>query len=154
MGGGTWEKAPRESSWWVRSADCCGCPAAAVEPGPRSYWETPGEKRKTHRTREGAHLTPLSHCCSVGTCITMVMPLLALVFLRWLCNSLVVPSWKVLGRAPRSMVNSGVLSSNRAISTTWAACRRGHTHRHTLIMLGSELHSSALRSAAGRELMI
>lgn len=84
----------------------------------------------------------------------MVMPLLALVFLRWLCNSLVVPSWKVLGRAPRSMVNSGVLSSNRAISTTWAACRRGHTHTHTQIMLVSELDSSALRSAAGRELMI
>lgn len=29
-----------------------------------------------------------------------------------------------------------------------------HTHRHTLIMLVPELHSSALRSAAGRELMI
>lgn len=62
----------------------------------------------------------------------MLMPLLALVFLRWLCSSLVVPSWKVLGRAPRSMVNSGVFSSNRAISTTWAACRCGHTNKHNV----------------------
>lgn len=67
-----------------------------------------------------------------AVCITMLMPLLALVFLRWLCSSLVVPSWKVLGRAPRSMVNSGVFSSNRAISTTWAACRCGHTNKHNV----------------------
>lgn len=43
-------------------------------------------------------------------------------FLRWLCSSLVAPSWKVLGSAPSSMVNSGVFSSNSAIRTTWAAC--------------------------------
>lgn len=50
--------------------------------------------------------------------------LLLLEFFRWLCSSLVAPSWKVLGRAPSNMVNSGVLSSNRAIKTTWAAWRR------------------------------
>lgn len=56
----------------------------------------------------------------------MVIPLLALVFLRWVCSSLVVPSWKVLGKAPSSMENSGVLSSNRAIRTTWAAYVNTH----------------------------
>ncbi len=50
--------------------------------------------------------------------------LVLLEFFRWLCSSLVAPSWKVLGRAPSSMVNSGVLSSNKAISTTWAAWRQ------------------------------
>lgn len=38
------------------------------------------------------------------------------------------PSWKVLGRAASSMVNSGVLSWNRAISTDWAACYTQNTH--------------------------
>lgn len=44
--------------------------------------------------------------------------LVLLLFFRWLCSSLVAPSWKVLGKAPNSMVNSGVLSSNREINTT------------------------------------
>lgn len=61
----------------------------------------------------------------------MVMPLLALAFLRWLCSSFVVPSWKVLGKAPSSIVNSGVFSSNRAISTTCAACTYTDAHRQT-----------------------
>lgn len=44
--------------------------------------------------------------------------LVLLVFFRWLWSSLVAPSWKVLGKAPSSMVNSGVLSSNKEMSTT------------------------------------
>lgn len=51
---------------------------------------------------------------------------LLLELFRWLWSSLVAPSWKVLGSAPSSMVNSGVLSSNRAIRTTWAACRHNN----------------------------
>lgn len=59
-----------------------------------------------------------------GNLSGLTTPLLVLLeFFRWLCSSLVAPSWKVLGRAPSSMVNSGVLSSNKAISTTCAACR-------------------------------
>lgn len=45
------------------------------------------------------------------------------VFFRWFWSNLVAPSWKVLGRAASSMVNSGVLSWNRAMSTDWAACQ-------------------------------
>lgn len=67
------------------------------------------QPRKT-RFKEGAP------CWSLGGPTTLL--LLLLEFFRWLCSSLVAPSWKVLGRAPRSMVNSGVLSSNRAIRTT------------------------------------
>lgn len=51
------------------------------------------------------------------------------VFFRWFWSSLVAPSWKVLGRAASSMVNSGVLSWNNEISTDWAAC---NTHTHTM----------------------
>lgn len=47
--------------------------------------------------------------------------LVLLEFLRWLCNSLVAPSWNVFGKAPSNMVNSGVFSSNREIRTICAA---------------------------------
>lgn len=61
--------------------------------------------------------------------------LVLLEFFRWLCRSLVAPSWNVLGRAPSSMVNSGVFSSKSEISTTWAACTTQHMlheiqHKH------------------------
>lgn len=54
-------------------------------------------------------------------------PLVLLEFFRWVWRSLVAPSWNVLGKAPRSMVNSGVFSSKREISTTWAAYTTQHT---------------------------
>ena len=47
--------------------------------------------------------------------------LVLLEFLRWLCRSLVAPSWNVFGKAPSNMVNSGVFNSNREISTICAA---------------------------------
>lgn len=43
------------------------------------------------------------------------------VFRRWLWRSFVAPSWNVFGKAPNSIVNSGVLSSKREISTDCAA---------------------------------
>ena len=47
--------------------------------------------------------------------------LVLLEFLRWLCRSLVAPSWNVFGKAPSNMVNSGVFNSNSEISTICAA---------------------------------
>lgn len=49
------------------------------------------------------------------------------------------PSWKVLGRAASSMVNSGVLSWNRAISTDWAACYTQNTHLDFVDQTGWQL---------------
>lgn len=65
---------------------------------------------RTHKRMEYALWVSL-------TCATLP------VFLRWFWSSLVAPSWKVLGRAASSMLNSGVLSWNSAISTDWAACK-------------------------------
>lgn len=61
------------------------------------------------------------------------------VFFRWFWSSLVAPSWKVLGRAASSMVNSGVLSWNRAISTDWAACYTQNTHLDFVDQTGWQL---------------
>lgn len=73
-----------------------------------------------YRNLGDCKIFPLSDIEILLTTLLLVL----LVFFRWLCSSLVAPSWKVLGSAPSSMVNSGVLSSNKAISTTCAACRQ------------------------------
>lgn len=73
-----------------------------------------------YRNLGDCNIFPLSDIEILLTTLLLVL----LVFFRWLCSSLVAPSWKVLGSAPSSMVNSGVLSSNKAISTTCAACRQ------------------------------
>lgn len=77
-----------------------------------------------YRNLGDCKIFPLSDIEILLTTLLLVL----LVFFRWLCSSLVAPSWKVLGSAPSSMVNSGVLSSNKAISTTCAACRQRAQH--------------------------
>lgn len=64
-------------------------------------------------------LLSLRLCClqGQGPLTTLVL----LEFLRWLCRSLVAPSWNVFGKAPSNMVNSGVFSSKREIRTICAA---------------------------------
>lgn len=66
-------------------------------------------------------LTELVCLCVCFTCATLP------VFFRWFWSSFVAPSWKVLGRAASSMLNSGVLSWNNEISTDWAACNTQNT---------------------------
>lgn len=108
--------------------------AAALLP-----WQRPACRVTGRGLRKSKHTQAFSSddecerhraCTWTRAGVTVATQLLALVVLRWLCSSLVVPSWKVLGKAPSSMVNSGVLSSNRAISTTWAACMHTRTHTH------------------------
>lgn len=53
--------------------------------------------------------------CAYLTCATLP------VFFRWFWSSFVAPSWKVFGRAAKSMLNSGVLSWNNEMSTDCAA---------------------------------
>lgn len=83
--------------------------------------------RLNKRDRQVSERPTISWRTATESKISVCTPVAALLlFFRWLCRSLVAPSWKVLGRAPNSMVNSGVLSSNRAIKTIWAAWK---THK-------------------------
>lgn len=68
--------------------------------------------------------TTMSHTCQKHTVLSVRAYLTCAtlpVFFRWFWSSFVAPSWKVFGRAAKSMLNSGVLSWNNEMSTDCAA---------------------------------
>ena len=84
-------------------------------------------------------LLSLGLCClqGQGPLTTLVL----LEFLRWLCRSLVAPSWNVFGKAPSNMVNSGVFSSKREIRTICAAWKEEERKDHQFLLFEKSTHS-------------
>lgn len=86
-----------------------------------------------------SELLSLGLCClqGQGPLTTLVL----LEFLRWLCRSLVAPSWNVFGKAPSNMVNSGVFNSKREIRTICAAWKEEEKRDHQFLFFEKSMHS-------------
>lgn len=106
----------------IRLMHSLGLQQDQTGPHPQDTHHLQKENKKAGYLIRASSKQGIHRECTEALIMTEALTTLVLLeFLRWLCRSLVAPSWNVFGKAPSNMVNSGVFNSNREISTICAA---------------------------------